>query len=82
MSIVMGCITSSPRTMTRPASVSGRSNQVDMMGPPYTSVLSFTRPPSVSISALGLMRKVGESLWAQIMWKPASESGWRPMRKA
>ena len=68
--------------MTRPANVSGRSNHVDMMGPPYTSVFSFTMPPSHVISALGLMRKVGESQWAQIMWKPLSAIVLRPIWKA
>ena len=81
-SSVLGWSASSPRTITRPAIVSGRSNHVDMIGPPYTSVFSFTMPPSHSISALGLMRKVGESQWAQIMRNPASAIGWRPMWKA
>mgnify|MGYP000160536284 CR=1 FL=1 len=59
ISIVSGDMASLPRTMTRPASVSGRSNHVLMIGPPYTSVLSFVMPPSHTISGFGFIRKVG-----------------------
>ena len=77
--MVVGCITSVPFTITLPARVSGRSNHVDIIGPPYTSVFSFTMPPSQPISALGFMRNVGESQCAQIMWKPLSANGFLPI---
>ena len=55
-------------TMTRPATVSGRSIHVLMIMPPYCSTLRRTYGPS-QISGFSLMRNVGESLWAAMMRK-------------
>ena len=41
----------------------GRSNQGDMIMPPYFSTFNLIKWPSASISGFSLILKEGESLW-------------------
>ena len=72
----------SPFKVTLPAKDNGLSNQVFKIGPPYTSVFSFTYLFSITISGAGLTLKEGESVWAPINLKPSSSISPVPISKA
>mmetsp|Transcript_4186 Transcript_4186/g.7373 ORF Transcript_4186/g.7373 Transcript_4186/m.7373 type:complete len:274 (-) Transcript_4186:185-1006(-) len=76
-----GSIVPPRRTMTRPATVRSRSNHVCHRPPPYVATLTCCTP-AFPVADTGLIWKLGESVWAPMIFSPLGAWYLPPTAKA